>query len=166
MCHKYGIHITRSKLTPWRGCKKFGLRMSYKQWKCDYKSLLAHRIITELCYVAKALHVAAQSSIPLPEPRTVNSRLWSLQDYLLYQPFAKTNSYKNYWYYYPDSIGLWNQLPPGVCASPSLRVFKRILCALLGWPPLSNCIILSVSCHCCHCSVGAGLGLAFHYCQY
>ena len=127
-----GSNIRRPKSTPWRGYKKFGLRMSCKQWKCDYESLLtrtdlpslnARRIITKLYYLAKTLHGAAHSSTPLPEFRNMDSRLRSFQDSMIHLSFAKTNTYKNS--YYPDSIALWNQLPPAVRASLSLRALKK-----------------------------------------
>ena len=114
--------------------QKFGLRMSCKQWRSDYESLLAwavlpslktRRSIAKLCYLNKMLRGVMHSSIPLPEPRNMDSRLRSFQDSMLLQPFARTNSYK--FSFYPDSIALWNHLPPWVRDSPSLSAFKNNL---------------------------------------
>ena len=92
--------------------------------------LKEYQIVTKLCYLSKAFHGAVYSS-----------RLRSFQDSLLLLAFAKTNSCK--YFFFPDSIALWDQLPPRVCASSSLRAFKRnSLCALFSYRPLlANCII-------------------------
>ena len=114
--------------------QKFGLCMSCKHWRSDYESLLAwanlpslktRRSIAKLCYLNKMLRGVMHSSIPLPEPRNMDSRLRSFQDSMLLQPFARTNSYK--FSFYPDSIALWNHLPPWVRDSPSLSAFKNNL---------------------------------------
>ena len=69
--------------------EKFGLRMSCKQRRSDYESLLAwdnlpslkaHRSIVKLCYLNKMLHNVMHSPIPPPKPRIMDSRLWSFQD--------------------------------------------------------------------------------------
>ena len=122
----------------WGCCASSGSVIMSLLATSNLPTLKARWIITKLCYLAKTLHGTVHSSIPLPDPRNMDSRLWSFQDSLLFLPFLKTNFYKCS---YPDSIALWNQLPPGVCASPSLRVFQRNLCALLLTLFLANCII-------------------------
>ena len=117
--------------------QKFGLRMSCKQWKSDYVSLLewadlptlkTRRCIAKLCYLNKMLRGVTHSSIPLPKSRIMDSRLRSFQDSMLLQPFARTTSYK--FSFYPDSIDLWNHLPSWVRDRPNLSAFKNDLCIL------------------------------------
>ena len=75
--------------------QKFSLRMSCKQWRSEYESLLVwaylpslkpHRFIAKLCYLNNMLHAVMHSSIPLPKPRIVDSRPQSFQDSMLLHP--------------------------------------------------------------------------------
>ena len=72
--------------------QKFGLRMSCKNWRSDYERLLAwvdfpslkiHQSIAKLCYLNKMLHGVMNSSIPLPKPRIMDTRLRSFCDSML-----------------------------------------------------------------------------------
>ena len=119
--------------------QKFGLRMSCKNWRSDYESLLVwadlpslkmRRSIAKLCYLNKMLRGTMHSSIPLPKPRIMDSRLRNFSDSTLLQPFARSNSYK--FSFYPTSISLWNHLPPWVRDSPNSSSFKNNLCIYLS----------------------------------
>ena len=117
--------------------QKFGLRMSRKSWDCDYDDLMAwanlpslktHRTIAKLCYIAKILHGAVHSPIPLPKPRQMDPRLRSFCTNKIKLSYARSNSFM--FSFFQHSILLWNQLPPEIRKSPNLTVLKRRLFAL------------------------------------
>ena len=149
--------------------QKFGLCMSCKQWRSDYESLLVWadlpslktcRSISKLCYFNKMLCGVMHSFILLSKPRIMDSKLLSFQDSMLLQPFARTDSCK--FSFYPDSIAPWNHLPPWVCNSPNLSVFKNNLCIFSA--DVFLCFHLSLY-HLLFFFVGSALNLAFDYCQ-
>ena len=156
--------------------QKFGLRMSCKQWRSDYESLLAwadlpslkaRRAIAKLCYLNKMLRGVMHSSIPLPKPRIMDARLRSFQDSMLLQPFARTNNYKLFFF-------ILTQLHYGIIYLPgwvTVLMYRhlRIICVsfsanvFLCFHPSLYHLLFFV---CFFSYVGAVLELAFIcYCQ-
>ena len=118
--------------------QKFALKVCTKSWSSGYESLLqscnlptlaCRRRYLKLCLLYKVVNRQLTFPVvPISVPRSQARLLRNTSTLALERPVTRSNAS-----FFPDTIALWNSLPPSVQNCQSLDSFKQtVLCHTLN----------------------------------
>ena len=114
--------------------QKFALRISYREWTCQYEHLLERaklptlserRKRAKLCHLFKIVHELTDCQVAPVHTKMLSYNTRQVSNLSLQDLRANTSQFL--FSFYPHTISLWNSLPPDIQTISSLHAFKQSL---------------------------------------